>query len=141
MARRKREGIGGHQRKRLIRRLAESQNWRCCYCHRTMVLGDQDGGKSNSASLERVLPGAFGGRYSFFNCVAACRDCNSMGEDQQLIEAALIEILAHYGERYGRVDRQRQTELVLKAIRQGLLDVSRWIYIEEQKEGLSYAIV
>lgn len=61
---------GSRQRRALRHRLAEAQNWRCCYC----------GGECDflSATIEHVQPLAFGGRDDWFNLAMACKGCNEM---------------------------------------------------------------
>ncbi len=65
------------RRKRLIKRLGEAQNHRCCYCGIVVVYEGTQTRKK--ATLERVVPGAIGGTYCFSNCVIACNRCNLIG--------------------------------------------------------------
>lgn len=60
-------------RKRLRARLAEAQNWRCCYCGIRM---DGNENEPNAPTLEHVNPIYYGGSGSVENLVVACRDCN-----------------------------------------------------------------
>lgn len=57
----------------LRHRLAEAQNWRCCYCGDPMHPYD---GTKKSASIDHVIPQSKGGGDNWFNLVAACLDCN-----------------------------------------------------------------
>ena len=55
-------------------RLAESQNWKCCYCGCSM---NESHGKSNSVTVEHVTPKSMGGTDNQENLVAACYKCNN----------------------------------------------------------------
>lgn len=55
-------------------RLAEAQNWRCCWCGRHVTL-ERD--KRTTVTLEHLVPRSKGGTDSFENCVMACSRCNS----------------------------------------------------------------
>ena len=58
------------------RRLAEAQNWRCCYCG--CVTTDEAGRDSSprQATLEHIVPRALGGPDHESNLVIACAACN-----------------------------------------------------------------
>jgi 5-methylcytosine-specific restriction endonuclease McrA len=55
-------------RRQLRERLAEAQNWRCCYCGLRL--------EPETATLEHVVPYGQGGMTSWDNCVVACSPCN-----------------------------------------------------------------
>lgn len=61
-------------RKRMIRRLSEAQNHRCCYCGVSMVLEDHM--HPRGATIEHVIPRSMGGTRGWWNLAAACLDCN-----------------------------------------------------------------
>lgn len=61
----------GKARKRF--KLAESQNWRCCYCGGHL---HQDGTRLDGATIEHVVLRAKGGSNCGDNLVAACLACN-----------------------------------------------------------------
>ena len=61
--------------RRLLRRLCEAQNWRCCYCGIEMTVGVHN--KTDCATLEHVIPKSAGGSAEWDNLVAACRLCNN----------------------------------------------------------------
>ena len=61
------------QRLDLLFRLAEAQNWRCCYCHERM---DGDVGAPDCATIEHVQPMSKGGVDEWSNMAAACKKCN-----------------------------------------------------------------
>jgi uncharacterized protein (TIGR02646 family) len=64
----------GMSRKELRDSLAESQNWRCCYCQIRM---DGEGQDPDAPTIEHVQPLSMGGSDDWDNLVAACRRCNS----------------------------------------------------------------
>ena len=53
-------------------KLAEAQNWRCCYCGVPMNQED----KSTRATIEHIIPRGLGGLDQIENYVVACRACN-----------------------------------------------------------------
>lgn len=55
-------------------RLAEAQNWRCCYCGVRMTLHC---GGLDEATFEHVVPKSRGGTDGTENLVIACFGCNS----------------------------------------------------------------
>ena len=55
------------------RRLAEAQNWRCCWCGGVM---SEQSGAPDSATIEHVAPRRLGGADEIDNLVAACYGCN-----------------------------------------------------------------
>lgn len=55
-------------------RLAEAQNWKCCFCGCVMT---ELRNKSNSATVEHVTPKDFGGTDDPENLVASCYHCNN----------------------------------------------------------------
>lgn len=54
-------------------RLAESQNWRCCWCGIKCV---PEPNQKNSATIEHVTPRSLGGDNKWENYAMACADCN-----------------------------------------------------------------
>ena len=59
-------------------RLAEAQNWRCCYCGVVMNRWRKTGTR---CTIEHVIPANAGGRANWETCAAACQDCNRRGGD------------------------------------------------------------
>ncbi len=57
----------------LRRRLAEAQNWRCCWCGREM---EETGTGPRRATFEHIQPFAKGGSDHPDNLAVACADCN-----------------------------------------------------------------
>lgn len=55
-------------------RLAESQNWRCCWCGRHTSIKR---GRRDSATVEHVLPKSQGGTDDWENLAMGCARCNS----------------------------------------------------------------
>jgi 5-methylcytosine-specific restriction endonuclease McrA len=58
----------------LRNRLAEAQNWRCCYCGIRMMGEGQD---HDAPTFEHIIPRALGGKDEEGNVAIACHDCNS----------------------------------------------------------------
>ncbi len=60
-------------------RLAEAQNWRCCYCGVRMVhIRTSNGALPNDAlTIEHVIPVRDGGDDTWENMAAACYWCNN----------------------------------------------------------------
>ena len=54
-------------------RLAEAQNWRCCYCGVRMAAETGD----RRATFEHVLPRALGGGDVIENLAISCQNCNA----------------------------------------------------------------
>jgi 5-methylcytosine-specific restriction endonuclease McrA len=55
-------------------RLAEAQNWRCCWCGRhTSIFRN----RRDSATVEHVLPKKHGGTDDWENLAMSCARCNS----------------------------------------------------------------
>lgn len=61
-------------------RLAEAQNWRCCWCGVHCV---PEPGRGNSVTLEHVTPRSKGGTDEKENLAMACRNCNSRRGDEE----------------------------------------------------------
>jgi len=55
-------------------RLAEAQNWRCCYCG--VVMNRWRRGDT-LCTIEHVIPASAGGRVCWETCAAACHKCNT----------------------------------------------------------------
>ncbi|MGI4941309.1 MAG: HNH endonuclease [Janthinobacterium lividum] len=62
-----------HRCLELRMRLAEAQNWRCCYCGCRMT---EERGPAQ-ATFEHIVPRHRGGLDRVENLVIACNDCNS----------------------------------------------------------------
>lgn len=60
---------------KMLLRLGEAQNWRCCYC--AVVMGTDDPEHEDAASIDHYVPRASGGTNKWENLVAACRLCNN----------------------------------------------------------------
>lgn len=55
-------------------RLAEAQNWRCCWCTKLTV---PEPNRKDSATIEHVVPRCKGGADDFGNYAMSCADCNN----------------------------------------------------------------
>lgn len=55
-------------------RLAEAQNWKCCFCGCYMT---EIHGKKNSVTVEHVIPKSLGGDDHKDNLAASCSRCNN----------------------------------------------------------------
>lgn len=71
------------RQRRMLLRLSEAQNHRCCYCgtdtwHPNINMGETIiiKSKRTRATLEHVLPRSKGGTYGMYNLVMACNECN-----------------------------------------------------------------
>lgn len=60
-------------------RLAEAQNWKCCYCG---VLMNRWRDCDTLATIEHVIPASAGGRVCWETCAAACKKCNQADGDR-----------------------------------------------------------
>lgn len=82
-----RDPLKMHGSERELRfRLAEAQNWRCCYCGVQMNRFRKTPGV---VTVEHVIPESAGGKICWETCVAACSACNGalgkkLGEDGQI---------------------------------------------------------
>lgn len=54
-------------------RLAEAQNWRCCWCTKLTV---PEPDRKDSATIEHVIPRCEGGPDEWENFAMSCSDCN-----------------------------------------------------------------
>ena len=81
---RTRKSFKSRSEKRIM--LAESQNWRCCWCSRTMDMEfDPDCPMPTSATVEHLIPikyqdvfyNLYNGVYNSDNLVASCFECNN----------------------------------------------------------------
>lgn len=59
---------GSKLRRAQRERLAEAQNWRCCYCGRRC--------EPHECSVEHVIPLSRGGTNRWLNQAMACKPCN-----------------------------------------------------------------
>lgn len=55
-------------------RLSEAQNWKCCWCGCDTT---DDRKKSNSSTVEHVLPKSLGGSDDWENLAMSCNKCNN----------------------------------------------------------------
>ena len=76
-------------------RLAEAQNWRCCYCGVRMAASG-----NRRATFEHILPRALGGSDLIGNLAISCYSCNNKRGLQMRPEH--IELLALLGEASAR---------------------------------------
>lgn len=103
--------------RRMLPKLAEAQNWRCCWCGFRMIRNRDvmpevrailgDGGRRphflrmaalRSATVEHVVPRCDGGTDKAGNLVASCRCCNEYRSNQPVhVAAARIERLIRRG--------------------------------------------
>lgn len=59
---------------RLLTKFGDGKRCRCVWCNRWLSF--------DTLTVDRLLPGSYGGTYQFDNCVPACRRCNSQRGDQ-----------------------------------------------------------
>jgi len=62
-------------------RLAEAQNWRCCWCGRHTSIKRS---RRDSATIEHVLPKSQGGTDDWENLAMSCARCNSNRGSQDM---------------------------------------------------------
>lgn len=55
-------------------RLSEAQNWKCCWCGCDTT---DERKKSNSSTIEHMLPKSLGGSDDWDNLAMACNKCNN----------------------------------------------------------------
>jgi hypothetical protein len=85
-------GRRGDASRSLRHRLAEAQNWHCCYCGVEM---NRWRNVPTVCTLEHVIPETAGGLACWETCVAACKKCNTadgvriFSEGQALVTAPL----------------------------------------------------
>lgn len=107
----------------LLVRLSEEQNHRCCGCgvktfYPPLVMSGERI-QNDWATLERVLPGAFGGKYVYANLVMYCFGCNNKGA-RHISKAVQRNVPKKMRNAPGAV----QKEIVAQAIRDGKIDLS-----------------
>jgi hypothetical protein len=87
-----RERFGERWERRKVRaRLAEAQNWRCCYCGVRMKDTPHD---PASATLEAIVPKSRGGNpFDVDNLAVACLQCNLV-RDQEIWPVHIETIVA-----------------------------------------------
>ena len=71
-------------------RLAESQNWRCCWCG-IECHNNSDGKRETFATIEHVIPKNRGGKGVWENVVMSCSECNTARGDD--INRSIKQIL------------------------------------------------
>lgn len=107
-------------------RLAEAQNWHCCWCG---VLTVPHPDQKNSATIEHVTPRSKGGADHPDNYAMSCSECNkkrgTMPADlfQDIIDGRLViesELTKRERFRQHRAASNRRQETVLEMLRQGL---------------------
>ena len=76
-------------------RLAEAQNWRCCYCGVRMAASGR-----RHATFEHITPRALGGSNRISNLAISCHDCNNKRGMQMRPEH--VEVLALLGEAWAQ---------------------------------------
>lgn len=66
-------------RKKLLTRVLARDGSKCHYCLREDLVAGQGAGivEPNTMTLDRIIPGAVGGRYVYDNVVIACFKCNN----------------------------------------------------------------
>ncbi len=111
----------------LLIRLSEEQNHRCCGCgvktfYPPLVMSGEKI-QNDWATLERVLPGAFGGKYVYSNLVMFCFGCNNKGA-RHISKAVQRHIPKKLRNSGGAV----QKEIITAAIRDGRIDLSPYNY-------------
>lgn len=116
------------RRQRLLIRLSAEQNHRCCNCGRHTKLPPLiQTGKAHKdwATLERVLPGAFGGTYTYANVVMNCFVCNNKGASK--ISKKINEVIRRMqGGKPNRLNGDKQREMIKLALETGMVDLTEY---------------
>ncbi len=109
-------------------RLAEAQNWRCCWCTKLTV---PEPNRKDSATIEHVTPRCEGGADDPDNLAMSCYDCNNkrgttpaelfleVMEGRRVVETVISK---KQQRRKKRATRQKRQASVLEVLRQGLPD-------------------
>lgn len=121
-------------------RLAEAQNWHCCWCG---VLTVPEPNQKNSATIEHVTPRCQGGEDHPDNYAMSCYNCNikrgTKAADlfQEIVDGRrVIESELDKRERFRqrRIASNQRQEAVLDVLRQGLPNQ----FPEHSKEAKMY---
>lgn len=105
-------------------RLAEAQNWRCCWCGCHTV---PENGKANSATIEHVIPRSKGGSNDPSNYAMSCNTCNqarrNLDADEFIAYGAARDnskaVLKAERVKIRRDARDSRISVVLRAIKDG----------------------
>lgn len=114
-------------KRHLLVRLSEEQNHRCCGCgiktfYPPLVMSGEKV-EDDWATLERVLPGAFGGRYRYENLVMYCFKCNNKGAKQ------ISNIVRrHIPKKLHNAPGGVQKECITQAVKDGRIDLTPYNY-------------
>ncbi len=75
------------------------------------------------ATLERVLPGAFGGTYAYWNVVMFCFKCNNKGSSKisKIIKRGIKDDMKNAGGKMRKI-------AIAEALREGRIDLSPYNY-------------
>jgi hypothetical protein len=105
-------------------RLAEAQNWRCCWCARLTV---PEPNRRDSATIEHVVPRSDGGTDHPDNLAMSCLSCNNNRGTKpadlylvQLVQGNSREIACSQRQNQRHAERRRRQAAVREALRQGL---------------------
>lgn len=93
-----------HRPPRFTRRILFNRDgWQCAYCGRPL--------NSMSATVDHVMPRSRGGRTSWKNCVASCKQCNKRKDDRTPEEAGMkLRVVPRSPNPYHIWDRMRREE-------------------------------
>jgi len=92
----------------LTLQLAESQNWRCCYCG---VLMNRFRRVATRCTIEHVIPRTAGGRLQWETCVSACYKCNQEG-GKRIYQEGLLSLNFELCAICGGIVRQTRARIV-----------------------------
>jgi hypothetical protein len=109
-------------------RLAEAQNWRCCWCT-TLTVPEPN--RKNSATIEHVTPRCEGGADHPDNYAMSCSDCNNKRGTKPIelfmeimegrrVEYHTVQISNKARRRLRKAADQQCQNTVLDALQQGL---------------------
>lgn len=95
----------------LRNRLAEAQNWRCCWCGCDTI---PEKGRANSATIEHVTPRSKGGTDHPDNLAMSCNGCNQRRRDidaeefMDMLSGGQTISPSASSEKRGRIERKRR---------------------------------
>ena len=87
--------------------LSEQQNHRCCYCG---IRTTEECNKSNSSSIEHIIPSSMGGENHPDNYVISCHRCNQFRGNENL-EIFLLKLKIFPIDNYTKMEYQKLSNI------------------------------
>lgn len=118
-------------------RLAEAQNWRCCWCFKLTI---PEPNRKDSATIEHVTPRCQGGADHPDNYAMSCADCNQKRGTKtvelfmEIIQGkVVIEISKNQKRRQKQQERRKRQDEVINMLKHGAN-----MFPEDSKEHRMY---